>query len=218
MLLPKGMAMLSKDNKYFLALVTAFISLLVVSNIIAVKTITIGGLIVPAAVLCYSLTFVVTDTLSEIWGKKTTQFVITLGFAAAVLSAIFIKWAIEMKGSPFWENQEAFQTIMGSNIRVVIASLVAYLASQRHDVWAFHYWKSRTKGKHLWLRNNLSSMVSQLIDTTLFIMIAFYGTGVPILQMIFGQYLVKLAIAALDTPIVYGLVAFIRPKLNTENA
>jgi len=199
-------------------LVAAFISLLVISNIIAVKTITVGGLIGPAAVLCYSLTFVISDTISELWGRKTTQFVINTGFGAAILSALFIKLAIVMPGSPFWQQQEAFETILGSNIRIVIASLAAYYISQSHDVWAFHFWKRTTGGKHLWLRNNLSSMVSQLIDTVIFITIAFYNTGAPLLQLIIGQYLLKLVIAAADTPVVYLLVAYIKPKTGLQHA
>ncbi|MDZ7776402.1 MAG: queuosine precursor transporter [Bacteroidales bacterium] len=119
--------MLSKEHRILMILVAAFISLLVISNIIAVKTITVGGLIGPAAVLCYSLTFVISDTISELWGRKTTQFVINTGFGAAILSALFIKLAIVMPGSPFWQQQEAFETILGSNIRIVIASLAALL-------------------------------------------------------------------------------------------
>lgn len=203
----------SKEQRVFLALTTIFISLLVVSNVIAVKTISIGGLIGPAAVICYSLTFAVTDTISEIWGKKTTQYLVLLGLGATVLSALFIRLAIAMKGSPFWENQAEYELILGSNMRIVIASLLAYIVSQTHDVWAFHFWKRLTNGKYLWLRNNLSSMVSQMLDTVIFIVVAFYGTGAPMWTMIFGQYLIKLAIAALDTPLVYLLVGTIRKRV-----
>ncbi len=210
--------MLNKEQKLLLILAMTFISMLVVSNIIAVKTIIVGGLIGPAAVLCYSLTFAVSDTISELWGRKTTQFVVNIGFGAAILAAIFIKLAIEMPGSPFWENQDAFESILGSNLRIVAASLVAYFVSQSHDVWAFHFLKNKTNGRFLWLRNNLSTMVSQLIDSVLFITIAFYGTGAPVVQMILGQYLLKLIIAAADTPIVYLLVAWIKPKLKPAHA
>ncbi|MCL3779130.1 VUT family protein [Prolixibacteraceae bacterium JC049] len=203
----------TKEQRVFLALTTVFISLLVVSNVIAVKTVSIGGLIGPAAVICYSLTFAVTDTISEIWGRKTTQFLVLLGLGAAVLSALFIRWAIVMKGSPFWENQEQYELILGSNLRIVIASLLAYIVSQTHDVWAFHFWKRLTNGKYLWLRNNLSSMVSQLLDTVIFIVVAFYGTGAPMWTMIVGQYLIKLGIAALDTPLVYAMVGFIKKRV-----
>ncbi len=111
-------------------------------------------------------------------------------------------------------NQEAYDTILGSVPRIVLASMVAYLVSQHHDVWAFHFWRNITKGKFLWLRNNASTMVSQGIDTVLFISIAFIGT-VPtnvLLSMLVGQYVMKLVIALLDTPLCYILVGLIRSR------
>jgi len=87
--------------------------------------------------------------------------------------------------------------------------MTAYLISQHHDVWAFHFWKDKTGGKYLWLRNNASTMVSQLLDTSIFIVLAFYG-NVPILTMIGSQYLIKVLIAAFDTPFCYIFVKWCR--------
>jgi len=207
---------MSKEEKIFLLLGGSFITLLVVSNIIASKVIVIGGLIGPAAVLCYALTFAISDTIAEVWGKERTKYIVKLGFFAAVISALMIKLAIVMPSAPFWQGQKEYELILGSNIRMVIASMLAYLISQYHDVWAFHFWKSKTKGKHLWIRNNLSTATSQLIDTLIFIVIAFYGTGVPLLPMILGQYAIKLIIAAFDTPIVYLLVNTVRKSLSAK--
>jgi len=201
---------ISREEKCFLFLGASFIALLVVSNIIAVKVVSIGGLVVPAAVICYALTFAITDTMSEVWGKERTKFIITLGFFASVISAAMIQLAILLPAAPFWELQSEYQLILGANLRIVTASLTAYLVSQYHDIWAFHFWKKVTKEKHLWLRNNFSTWTSQLIDSVLFITIAFYGTGTPILAMIFGQYLIKITIAAMDTPLVYLLVGMVR--------
>ena len=204
---------LSREEKYFLLLGASFIALLVVSNIIAVKVISIGGLIGPAAVICYALTFAVTDTLSEIWGKERTKYIVTLGFFASILSAIMIQLAIWLPSAPFWELQGEYQLILGANLRIVTASMTAYLVSQYHDIWAFQFWKKVTREKHLWLRNNLSTGSSQLIDTIIFITIAFYGTGAPIISMIFGQYIMKLLIAVIDTPLVYLLVGVVKKAL-----
>ncbi len=201
---------MNKEIKWLLFLISIFVSLLVVSNVIAVKTINVFGFIGPAAVICYSLTYAITDTISEIWGKRITGFVVMLGFGAVVISAIFVRLAIIMPGSPFWDKQSEYAAILGANMRIVIASMAAYLVSQWHDVWAFHFIKSKTGTKWLWLRNNISSMFSQLFDTCVFIFIAFYGTGAPIWQMIIGQYVIKVAIAAIDTPIVYALVGIIK--------
>ena len=115
--------------------------------------------------------------------------------------------------TPIWENQKEFSLILGSNLRIVIASMVAYLVSQHHDVWAFNFWKNKTNGKYLWVRNNMSTLVSQSIDIVLFIVIAFYGTGAPILTMIISQYIIKLVIALADTPLVYLLVGVVKKTL-----
>lgn len=204
---------ISKEERMFLLLGAAFISLLVVSNIIAVKVISIGGLVGPAAVICYALTFAISDTISEVWGKERTTYIIIMGFFASILSAIMIRIAIMLPPAPFWDNQEAYELILGGNLQIVLASMVAYLISQYHDIWAFHLWKRVTREKHLWLRNNLSTLVSQLLDTVIFISIAFYGTGIPILPLIMGQYLLKLIIALIDTPLVYLLVALVRKRI-----
>ena len=199
-----------REEKIFVLLAIIFVTLLVVSNIIAAKLISIAGLIVPAAVLCYALTFLLSDTIAEIWGKERTMYVIKLGFFASILSAFFIKLSISMPAASFWTNQVEYDMILGANIRIVMASMVAYLISQYHDVWSFHFWKNKTQGKHLWLRNNMSTGVSQLIDTTIFITIAFYGTGAPLLSLILGQYIIKLAISIFDTPFVYLFVNLIK--------
>jgi uncharacterized integral membrane protein (TIGR00697 family) len=205
---------LTKQEKVFFLLGCSFAVLLVVSNVIAGKIMSVGGLFAPAAVLCYSLTFAATDTMTELWGKERTKFVVNVGFFVTVLSALFIRLAVAVAPAPFWENQGAFELILGSNLRIVLASLTAYLISQHHDIWAFTYWKNKTGGRHLWLRNNLSTGVSQLLDTFLFISLAFYGTGAPVVSMIAGQYVIKLFIAVADTPLVYALVYMIKSHLN----
>lgn len=194
---------LSKQEKAFFFLGGCFIVLLVVSNVIASKIIAVGGFFAPAAVICYSLTFAFSDTIAELWGKERTRFVVNVGFVAVLLSAVFIRIALLMPAAPFWEGQEAFASVLGSNMRIVTASLTAYLISQHHDIWAFMFWREKTDGRYLWVRNNLSTGASQLLDTALFITLAFYGTGMPLVSMIIGQYVIKLAIALLDTPLVY---------------
>jgi len=110
--------------------------------------------------------------------------------------------AIRLPPAGFWEGQEAFVTIFGSSLRIVLASFIAYILAQNHDVWAYDYLKKLTKGKHLWLRNNASTWVSQTIDTIVFVTIAFYGVF-PIWNMIWGIVFLKVIIAAIDTPFLY---------------
>ena len=190
----------------------AFATLLVVANIIAGKLISVGMWVVPVAVIAYPLTFLVTDTIAELYGRRVATRIVWVGFAVNVLMVILIYLGKIIPPASFWEGQDAYNAILGSVPRIVLASMVAYLASQHHDVFAFHFWKNVTKGRFLWLRNNASTMVSQGIDTLLFISIAFVGT-VPLqvlLNMIVGQYIIKLVIAVIDTPLCYGLVTLIR--------
>jgi len=114
---------------------------------------------------------------------------------------------------------EEYRTIFGGSMRIMIASVIAFVLSQVHDVYAFAFWKKKTHGKALWLRNNLSTIVSQAIDTFVFMMIAFYHltpkfTVTFILQLAIPYYLFKIAFAALDTPLVYAGVAWLRKGMN----
>ena len=193
-------------------LASFFVSLLIVSNIIAGKLLQIGDWVLPAGILAYPLTFLISDTIAEVYGRKTTTRIIWIGFATSLLMVLIIYMASIFPAAPFWENQEAFDLILGSVPRIVLASMVAYLVSQYHDVIAFHFWKNFTNGRYLWLRNNASTMMSQAVDTVLFVTIAFAGTldFSVIINMILTQYVVKILIAIVDTPLVYVLVSQVR--------
>lgn len=212
---------MSKSEKCFLWLAGVFVSALIISNIVAVKLISLGSVgnlafFVPVAVFLYAITFPITDVISEIWGKARARAVVWTGFGVSLFASLCFQMAILIPAAPVWEGQEAFAQVLGPNLRVTVAALLAYILSQTHDVWAFHFWKRVTAGRHLWLRNTASTAVSQLLDTSIFITLAFAGSGVILWQLILAQYLVKLAIAVLDTPVVYLLVWWIRQYLNRE--
>jgi uncharacterized integral membrane protein (TIGR00697 family) len=202
------------EDKAFILLVSMFVGALVISSVLASKIITILGLIVPAGVLAYCITFVVTDVISEIWGRERANRVVFSGFITLLATFLLIRLALAWDAAPFWKEQRAFSTVLGSTSRIIIASFIAYLVSQYHDVWAFHVWRKWTEERHLWLRNTASTVISQFIDTLIFITIAFYGT-VPVLPLIKGQYLGKVIIALLDTPFVYLVVILIRRGYST---
>ena len=203
------MEMARGEDRAFILLVAIFVGTLVISSVLASKIITIFGLFVPAGVLAYCITFVATDVISEIWGKERAGRVVFSGFITLLVTLVLVRLALRWGAAPFWRGQEAFSTVLGSTSRIIVASLVAYLASQYHDVWAFHIWRKVTRERHLWLRNTASTVVSQFIDTLIFITIAFYGT-MPVFPLIKGQYLIKVLIALLDTPFVYLVVILIR--------
>lgn len=197
------------EDRAFILLVSIFVGALVISSVLASKIISIFDLFVPAGVLAYCITFVVTDVISEIWGKERANRVVFSGFIALLVTFLLIRIALTWDAAPFWREQKAFSTILGSTSRIIIASFIAYLVSQYHDVWAFHIWRKLTEERHLWLRNTASTVVSQFIDTLIFITIAFYGT-MPVFPLMKGQYFIKVLIALLDTPFVYLVVIFIR--------
>ena len=201
-----------REATLLLYLTAAFVGALVASSILAAKIITIGGLFVPAGVIAYSITFAITDTVCEIWGKDRTRPLVHAGFAALVMVFALNLLAIHLPPAPFWPNQEAFASVLGATSRIIVASLIAYAVSQTFDIWFFSRVRSLTSGKHLWLRNNLSTIASQSIDTALFITIAFYGE-MPILPLIGGQLVIKYLIALVDTPVVYGLVYLVGRQL-----
>ncbi len=185
-------------------IVGTFAGLIVTAQVLANKTVTFWEFTVPAAVIVYATSFFLTDVLCEFHGKDKAKEAVWSGFIASILLVIGIEIAIAWPAPPFWNNQEAFTTTLGLTWRIVLASLAAYVFSQNWDVHVFHKIKEKTEGRHLWLRNVASTSSSQFIDTIIFITIAFYGV-MPVIPLIVGQYVVKLIIAALDTPFLYAV-------------
>ncbi|HUV03301.1 MAG TPA: queuosine precursor transporter [Desulfobacteria bacterium] len=181
-----------------------FVGLVVMAQILANKIVLFGTFTLPAGVIVYATSFLVTDILCEFYGKKKALEAVWGGFLASILLVLAVKVAIAWPPAPFWTGQEAFQSTLQLTERIVLGSLVAYVISQNWDVRVFHKLKEMTGGRHLWLRNNVSTMTSQALDTVIFITIAFYGV-LPVVPLIVGQYIVKLLIAALDTPFIYGV-------------
>ncbi len=198
------------------ALAMSFVTLLVVANIVAVKPVDINGWVLPAGTIAYPFTFLVTDTISELYGRKVATRIVWYGFALSVAMVVLVYVARILPPAGFWESQGSYDDILGAVPRIVLGSMLAYLVSQNSDVLVFHHLRRVTSGRHLWFRNNASTMVSQAVDTTLFISIAFAGTvpGPVLLNMMVTQYLVKVGIAAIDTPLVYALVRWIRSRPN----
>ncbi len=191
-----------------------FIGGLIIAAPLAVKMIDFGFAPVTAGVLAYSVTFIVTDILAEVHGKRAAQQVVNAGFVTLVVVFLLIQVSIHWKPASFWEGEKAFMEVMNSSSRIIVASVIAYMISQSFDVWFFHKIKVSTNGRFLWLRNNGSTIISQAIDTFVWTGIALYGVlELPELwQIFYGEWGAKVAIAALDTPIVYLGVFILRQK------
>ena len=185
---------------------------IVFANVAAgIKLINILGFIVPAGTIAYCLTFPITDIVDDVYGRRIAHFIVWAGLAAELSLLLLI--GLDYLMPPLEASQQQlFERVFAPQLRIVLASIVAYLVSQHHDVWAFWKWKQLTKGRYLWLRNNASTTVSQFIDSALFTTIAFYGVVElnTLLNMIFSMWLVKVGIAVLDTPFVYLGVALLK--------
>lgn len=197
---------MEKLSKKKLMITSFFITALVISNVVAGKIVMIGPFVVPGAFLLYAITFLMTDLASELYGRDEAQKLVNSGFIVSLFATLMIFLTGLLPVAPFASaTQEAYQVLLGSNFRVVAGSMVAYYVSQTWDVWMFELCRKKTGSKMKWVRNNLSTMTSQILDTAIFIIIAFWGSVPNILWMIISQYLLKLVIAALDTPFFYLL-------------
>lgn len=194
-----------KTEKNLMLLNCLFVVSLIIANVVASKIVSFWGLVVPAAIVAYPVTFLITDVIGEIWGKDEANKTVKIGFICQIFSLILIALAIMLPVAPFADNQLEFKSILGQSFRCVMASLIAYLCSQSWDVFVFHKLKNINGEKHKWIRNNLSTMTSQIIDTVIFITIAFWGSVPNIITMILSQYFIKLVYALLDTPFFYIL-------------
>ncbi|MWV38724.1 queuosine precursor transporter [Natrialba sp. INN-245] len=184
-------------------------------------------LVLPGAALAYALTFLASDCYTELYGKRAAQIVVNVAFVLNFVVLALVWSTIAAPAAEASVDPEAFATALGASTNVVLGSLLAYLISQNWDVWLFHRIRDRTGSDYLWLRNVVSTGTSQAIDTVIFVSIAFaiapalLGVGVvlpleAILALIVGQYLLKLAIAVLDTPVVYAVVTLVRSRTDAE--
>lgn len=194
-------------NELLTFLNVIFATALVIANVLAGKLVAFGEtIVIPAAVITYAFTFLITDIIHEKYGHETAKKTIIFGFFAQIFASTMILLGGFLPVAPFAaESQEAYETLLGQNYRFAFASMAAYLGSQFFDVYIFKKLKEKTKSKKKWLRNNVSTASSQFVDTTIFITIAFAGVVPNLWIMIVSQYAVKLMIALIDTPIFYLL-------------
>jgi len=213
-----------------LTLIAIFVTALITSQVTAAKIVAVGLpiavpltgnlLLVPAAAFAYAVTFFASDCYAELYGRQAATRLVNVAFVMnfVLLGLVWLAiFAPVFPESPV--GQEQFSSVLGASTGVIAGSLLAYLISQNWDVIVFHWLRDYTDGKALWLRNLGSTITSQLIDTVIFITIAFIiFQGVPLSQaigLIVGQYIIKLAIAVLDTPFVYATVGAVRSRTQT---
>ena len=208
-----------KDQLYIF-LCAIFISSLITCNLIANKFVSVDlgfkVFIVSAGILPYPLTFLVTDLISELYGQKKANIVVFSGFVASMFVLLFLWLGGQFNAIPSSiVNDDTYNAVFQNAWRIIAASMTAYLFAQFIDVRIFHFWKRLTNGNHLWLRNNGSTIASQLIDTTLVVIILFVGVweSGQIVSAIIDGWLFKMLMAAIDTPIIYAIIHLLKGKV-----
>jgi uncharacterized integral membrane protein (TIGR00697 family) len=179
----------------------------IIANIQVVKLVPLFGFeAVTLGNIVYATSFLATDILSENYGKEDARRAVFIGFIAIAAMTGLMNLALFFKPAADDFAQSSFQTIFSLMPRIALGSFAAYWVSQIHDVWAYNFWKrKKPETKFIWFRNNLSTMVSQLIDTLVFTTIAFWGVYPfrDFLIILVSAYLIKVIVAAADTPLVY---------------
>jgi hypothetical protein len=186
------------------------VAAVIIANIQVTKTVVLFGLTATLGNVLYGSVFLATDVLSEVYGTREARRCVWLGFVAMVLTVIWMQFALWYVPGPEDFAHDALSTVFGLMPRVAAGSLLAYLVSQHHDISAFQFWRRKTHGRLLWLRNCASTMVSQAIDSVLFCFVALWGLYElnTWLQILATTYLLKWAVAVLDTPFIYLAVRF----------
>jgi hypothetical protein len=201
-------------SKWFIVIVALFVTCLITANIIAVKLVNVFGLIVPAAVIVFPISYILGDVLTEVYGYERARQVIWLGFICNLIAVLAIWVAGSLPSAPFWEDQAAYENILGYTPRLLGASFIAYLVGEFSNSFVLAKMKIATKGRWLWTRTIGSTLVGQGLDSLVFITLAFIGT-IPtagLFSAIITQWLFKSIYEALVTPITYLVVNFLKRK------
>ena len=235
-------------ERIYLLLASTFAVVLVLTNIIGFKLFRAPlqpDFALTAGIITYPVTFLITDIVSEVYGKRRADFMVVVGFLMSVLMLGIVQLAVALPPHAYWVPpeapffvdgwragadatpgtavegyQHAFHSVFALNGILLVGSMLAYLCAQLTDNYLFHFWKRLTNGKHLWLRNNGSTMISQAVDTLVVNSILFFigfgmdfATGFGIMLTI---YVYKLALAVLDTPLIYLGVFLTKRALGEE--
>lgn len=189
-----------------------FATCLLISNILATKILLIGPWAAPAGVLIFPLAYIINDVITEVWGFKKARLIIWTGFAVNILAILFFSLGVAIPGAPFWENQNAFATVLGNTPRIVLASLSAYLIGSFLNAFVMSRMKVATKGKGFSLRAILSTLVGESADSIIFITIAFYSIFPfeVLVTMVIAQALIKTVYEIIILPVTIIVVRFVK--------
>ncbi len=195
-----------------------FVGCLITANLIGLKIASFYLFEASVGILVFPILFLITDIIEEVHGQEKAKEFVYIGLAVLVVVLFVTAIAVLLPAAErSFVSGEEYGKIFGTTLRIFVASIIGFFFSQMHDVWAFNFWKRFTKGKFLWLRNNASTLVSQFLDTTIFMFIAFYAmtpkfTVEYVFALIIPYWLIKVLFALCDTPFCYLGVKWLRGK------
>ena len=202
-----------KENKTitrtFLITAVVYVTCLLLSNLIAGKMWAVtNSITLPAAVILFPITYIFGDIFTEVYGFKKARTVIWLGFGCSFFAVAVYLITIALPHPDFWTGQEAYAAVLGTTPRVAIASFVGYLFGEFSNSVVLSKLKVATRGKNLWIRTILSTLIGEGLDSVIFVTISFFGTmdNATLLNMILFQYLFKVCYEILFTPLTYAIV------------
>ncbi len=206
--------MKDKIFKYLDVITALFVAVLLISNITSTKIVNFFGFTFDGGTLLFPLAYIFGDILTEVYGYRRARRAIWLGFVSAFLMSVMIIIVGKLPAASDWLFQDAYDKILGLAPRIVLASLIAYLAGEFSNSVILAKMKVKTKGKHLWARTISSTLVGQFLDTLLFVVIAFWGIlpGSLLLVIIVSNYIFKCGVEIVLTPVTYRVVRFLKKK------
>ncbi|MBI4181223.1 MAG: queuosine precursor transporter [Chloroflexi bacterium] len=201
-----------KVSSRLVVIAAIFVTCLITANIIAVKLVSLGFVILPAAIFVFPLSYIFGDVLTEVYGYRWARRLIWLGFLCNLIFVIFAWIGQVLPPASFWEGQKAYESILGYTPRLLVASFVGYLVGEFANSFVLTKMKILTRGRWLWSRTIGSTIVGEGLDTVLFITLAFIGTPSFLPIIILYHWLAKTLIEVVATPLTYAVVNYLKKK------
>lgn len=203
-----------KQYKYLDVITVIFVVVLLVSNIASSKITQIGKLTLDGGTILFPLSYIFNDVLTEVYGYKRSRKVIWYGFFSAILASLVFSIVAWLPSASGWNNQDAYLTILGQTPRIVLASLIAYLCGEFINSYVLAKMKIFTHGRFLWTRTIGSTLVGEMVDSVIFVSIAFIGlySSTTIIALILSNYLFKTGVEIIFTPITYKIVGQLKQR------
>jgi uncharacterized integral membrane protein (TIGR00697 family) len=201
-----------KISHRLVIIIAVFITCLITANVIAVKIVSLGPVVLPAAIFVFPVSYIFGDILTEVYGYRVARRVIWLGFICNLIFVFFAWIGLKLPAAGFWGDQAAYESILGYAPRLLAASFLGYLAGEFANSFVLSRMKVLTRGRWLWTRTIGSTVVGQACDTSIFITLAFVGTPSFAPVLIFNHWWAKVAIEAIATPATYAIVGWLKRR------